>query len=182
MLKQLESGCRVIKVAMGKVRNETMEHRFYRFQLLARRNQKGTPWPEKVASWIYSIAADYGLSLARPLAGVAAAFLLFAVAFQRLGAAACAKRGGCPVPKLADNATALVDPAAWTEALTFSASRLLIFGPFDLVSKTYIQSIKSSGGGWLELAVRGLATLESLIGVVLLFAFGLALRRRFQIG
>ncbi|MGL4541790.1 MAG: pentapeptide repeat-containing protein, partial [Polymorphobacter sp.] len=67
LLKELEGGCRVAKVAMGKARDEIKEQQFYRFQLIARRHQPTIPRTEWLASQIFSFTADYGLSLSRPL-------------------------------------------------------------------------------------------------------------------
>lgn len=173
LVKELEGGCRVVKVAMGKARNELVEQRYYRFQLIARRHQPGTPWPEKAASWLYGAASNYGLSLSRPLAGLGVTFIGFALLYAGLAIAA----DDCAVVIEASR-----QPARWFNVLSMSASRLFPFGAFDMVSRDWLAALEQVAGPAPVLAARGLATLQSLISVILIFLFGLAIRRRFQVG
>lgn len=172
LLRELEGGCRTVKVAMAKAKDEAMVQRYYRFELIARQKQPGTPWFERRASQLYGLVSDYGLSPTRPLIGLGVVVLSFAALFWGFRAIATGTAGGW-------------DGAG--SALSMSLSRIFPFGAFDLFSKEWIRSAIVVGGGlqkesgW-DLTVRLLATLESLIALILTFLFGLALRRRFQIG
>lgn len=172
LLKELEGGCRTVKVAMARAKDAAMEQRYYRFELIARRHQAGTPWPERWASRLYGVTSDYGLSLNRPLIGLGVVVALFALLFAGFRMAVVAR-------------WLTLDEVGGAVAMSFS--RVFPFGAFDMVSKGWIEKAVLIGNGlqkqsgW-ELVARGLATLESLLAVILIFLFGLALRRRFQIG
>src|SRR5262249_38409208 len=91
-LKELEGGCRAIKLAMGRERDEQMEQRYYRFQLMSRRRQKGAPFGEKLFSLLYGAFGDYGASMVRPfialgviLVGFAAVYYSYAATLGLLG-------------------------------------------------------------------------------------------------
>ena len=169
LLEQLEGGCRTVKVAMGKARDELMEQRYYRFQLKARRLQAGTPWLEKVSSRVYALTSDYGLSLSRPLFSLLVLLLVFAAIYWAIPTT--------PIPSPA--ATPWVAPTPAPDALSMSASRMFPFGAFESVSSNYVAAAQA--GGAPTLAVRAIASLQSLIAATLVFLFGLALRRRFQV-
>jgi hypothetical protein len=166
LLKELEGGCRTIKVAMGGARNEVMEQRHYRFQLIARREQAGVPRGEKLVSHLFGFASDYGMSLWRPAVGLVAVLVLFSLVYAGFWIAT----GGF----------------AWNDmlrSLEMAASRIFPFGAFDDVSKCWFIGLIERGvtTGTLIFA-RSLASLQSLIALLLIFLFGLAIRRRFKVG
>ena len=68
-LAQLESGCRTIKIAMGKARDEVREQAYYRLQLRARHARSDIDGWEKAIGWLYGVSSDFGSSLSRPLGG-----------------------------------------------------------------------------------------------------------------
>lgn len=172
LLKELEGGCRAIKVSMGAARDEIMEQRYYRFQLRARREQAGVPWFERQVSHLYGVTADYGLSLWRPLLG-----LLLLITYST---------GLYIVLKTLAEGTTL-DASQIGDCLLMSLSRIFPFGAFEGVSDNWIKEFLKVDekfvreAGW-SLVVRGFATLQSLIALVLVFLFGLAVRRRFKVG
>lgn len=186
LLKELEGGCRAIKVAMGRDRDEAMEQRYYRFQLIARRKQKGTPVAEKLYSWLYATFSDYGMGLWQPFATLLALTLGFGALYWGWGEGLRGwPHGFSPIPNGA------IDQEAW-DALLLSANN--VFRPFGVWSSEFHTSF---GAGWVKdflsafdapneggqrLAIRLTATLQSILAVVLFFLFGLAVRRRFQIG
>lgn len=178
-LRELESGCRVVKLAMGRDRNEVLEQRYYRFQLIARRRQKKTPGWEKLFSHLYALTSDYGTSMVKPFAALAFSLMLFAAGYLSLG---LALDGAAP-----SNAVGDVVSDAWSAA-TFSWNNT--FRPLSALS---VDVVRAGDGSWLAallyefgpgpgFGVRALATLQSLLAIVLAFLFALAVRRRFQIG
>lgn len=171
-LNELEAGCRALKNAMGAQRNEKLEQRYYKFQLIAEREQRRTSRWVKVFSGLYAAFSDYGASMARPLGALMAMIVAFAGVFW---AWARALAGGFATPGWA------FDPG-FLEALRYSLSRVLPFGAFGAERKDWpwLDRFLSDAGAW-SLAVRAVASLESLFAIVLAFLFALAVRRRFQI-
>jgi hypothetical protein len=173
-LQQIEGGCRALKNALGRDRDEILEQRYYRFQLIARRKQTGVPWTEKLFSLLYDWTSRYGASIGRPFAALLFLVLMFAVGFfaAKYGIVQIAQR-------LAEgDASRLYKDAA--EALTFSASRVFPFGAFEDVSAKWISEFNPDAP-LATLAVRVFASVESGIALALVFVFGLAVRRKFQI-
>ncbi len=166
LLKELEGGCRTIKVAMGAARNEIMEQRYYRFQLRARREQAGVPRFERWVSYLFGYSADYGLSLTRPLAGLGILLLVFTV-----------------VHALFWHATGSFDDAGAVKSVEMAASRMFPFGAFELVSRDWFDELACRGAyPYTLLCARLFASLQSLLALLLIFLFGLAVRRRFKVG
>jgi len=166
LLKELEGGCRTIKVAMGAARNEIMEQRYYRFQLLARREQAGVPRIERWVSHLFGYAADYGLSLTRPLIGLGLLLLVFTVIYAIFW-----------------HATGRFGSDGLIKSIEMAASRMFPFGAFELVSKSWFEAIACRGAyPFTLLCARLFATLQSLLALLLIFLFGLAVRRRFKVG
>ncbi|MGL4541789.1 MAG: hypothetical protein ACRCUI_04685 [Polymorphobacter sp.] len=67
----------------------------------------------------------------------------------------------------------------WPTALAVSASRIFPFGGFGEDYKTWLNALAAAGQG--RFLAESLATLESLCALILIFLFGLALRRRFKV-
>jgi predicted small integral membrane protein len=166
LLKELEGGCRTIKVAMGAARNDVLEQRYYRFELLARQRQSGIPYFERIASQTYGLVGNYGLSLIRPMTALSVVIATCTVLLLALRRAVTGElQGGADL----------------LMALSLSLGRVFPFGAFSSVKDEWFQVFYSQGEGWKILA-QTIVTLESLFAVALIFLFGLALRRRFQIG
>ena len=166
LLKELEGGCRTIKVAMGAARNEIMEHRFYRYQLLARREQAGVPKSERMISHIFDISANYGLSLTKPLIGLFILVLVFTIIYSFFW-----------------NATGQFSETAAMKSVEMAASRLFPFGAFEDVSKNWFKSLEERGAyHYTIFSARIIGSIQSLISLVLIFLFGLGVRRRFKVG
>lgn len=181
LLRELEGGCRAVKVALGRDRDEAMEQRYYRYQLIARRKQRATPLPERLYSHLYGTFSDYGMGLWQPFATLLTLTLGFGVLYWVWGAAL--------------QGEALFEPGfdqnIW-DALQLSANN--VFRPFGVWSSEFNESAGSAWArGFLRafdqpneagqrLAIRLVATLQSIFAVVLFFLFALAVRRRFQIG
>ncbi len=181
---ELELAFRTLKLAMENIRDRDREQTFYRYELICRRRQSTTFWGERLFSQGYGLIANYGGSLFRPIATLAILTVLFGLGYWAWAAA------------LQDRALVLWGPGgvqndAW-DALLFSANN--VFRPFNawgaeadqsawlkalLAARTGEEGVVH-GGGW-RLAIRLVATLQSLFAIVLAFLFALAVRRRFQI-
>ena len=185
LLKELEGGCRTVKVSMGRERDEVMEQRYYRYQLIARRRQAGTPIAEKFYSWLYAVFSDYGMGLWQPFATLLVLTLSFGGVYWVWGELLQ------PGAKPALFTSGALDQDVW-HALLLSANN--VFRPFGVWSSEFQDSM---GSDWIRnflvafnaeraggqiLAIRLVATLQSILAVILFFLFGLAVRRRFQIG
>ncbi len=172
-LEQIEGGCRNLKNALGRDRDEILEQRYYRFQLIARRKQASTPRTEKFLSILYGLTANYGASLGRPLASMAVVVVVFAIVFWLI------KVG-------AENASVAIleirhgqmDETV-REALDFSLSRVFPFGAFEDISKHWIDGFEVKKT-FATLGLRVLASIESVFALALVFVFSLAVRRKFQ--
>lgn len=191
---KLEACYRTLKLAMEENRDRAMEGYFFKLELKARRKRrdKDVPWWERVVSHMYEAVSDFGLSILRPLAWLfvlsvvmGGVFYSFASVldsnFQPFGASV-------PEDKLssysAQIGTNIVHDVY--SALTFSFNN--VFRPFSALSAegidpkepSWAASLLYGYGPGLGLGVRLLATFQSLASIMLVFLFGLAMRRRFQ--
>ncbi|MBL8531418.1 MAG: pentapeptide repeat-containing protein [Hyphomonadaceae bacterium] len=170
-LKQLESGCRVLKQAMAQASNKPYENMLYRFELQARRAQRDTPLWEKTLSHLYGLASNYGASMTRPFLALGVLLVVFAAHFYALGV----------IHGLVGES---ITRDAW-QAWDFSFAN--VFRPLSSLSGSDFERgtlahrlLTIDTPGWTS-AVRALSTLQSLLAIVLAFLFALAVRRRFQI-
>jgi hypothetical protein len=176
-LRQLERGCRVLKLAMEKASNKSREQLFYRFELQARRAQTGLPLGEKTFSGLYALASDYGASMWRPLLALAFLIALFAGVFWAFAAVLD--------PFVAPQLLAGPWNAQLWSALDFSWAN--VFKPLQALGEastkdgSMMRLMLTEAGDGYAFGVRALATLQSLLAIVLAFLFALAVRRRFQI-
>lgn len=171
-LRELERGCRVLKLAFERAADKTREQLLYRFELQARRAQIKLAPGEALFSDLYALSADYGASMVRPFVALAVVVTLFAAAYLALG---------CGIGVTRD-----VDYLS-SAAQAFEFSLTNTFRPFSALSAEDIRE-ESLGGRLLTydaltaLGTRVLSILQALLSIVLAFLFALAVRRRFQIG
>lgn len=168
LLREFEDSCRVLKSAMGRLRNEILEQRYYRYQLIARRRQASAPLWERLLSLLYAAFGDYGNSMFRPMAALAISVAAFGVLFF----------GWCGTLGFAhgqaDNH--LLEAMKFSLANTFRPlSTLDAQGDF----KGAVGHMLSSDTWW-SFWLKVVAVLQSLLALALAFLFGLAVRRRFQ--
>lgn len=170
-LKQLERGCRVLKQVMEKASNKSREQLLYRFELQARRIQRGLPLGEAMFSDLYALASDYGASMVRPFLALAVLIGAFTAIF--LGWAWAL--GG------------VAEEGAYPSALqAFDLSWANVFKPLSALTAegatgSALAKTLLGGDPLAASLVRVVATVESLFAIVLAFLFALAVRRRFQI-
>lgn len=165
----MEGGCRSLRNAARSNSESPAELAYYRFELLARRAHRSTPTWQKAALSLYESSSACGTSMLQPFATLVAVFFGFGVGFFAWSLAAGMVSS--------DHIT-----YGW-EAASYSWRN--IFRPFTAASDELsgIQSIDRllERGAATEFGVRAAATLESLAAVSLVFLFGLAARRRFQL-
>ncbi|UUX51777.1 pentapeptide repeat-containing protein [Nisaea acidiphila] len=178
----LEGGLRVLKTAMEAEKDHMQEHRFFRFELQAKRRRPSVSRLEKVASWSYGLLSDYGNSMGRPLAALGLSVLLLWVVYWGWGLSLDPSFLGVEKERTALEFSIrnVVQPfSPWTAT---TRSTLFELDIVKIVScgKPAETACPSNGGfGWL--AFRLLATLQSVFSLLLAFLFALALRKKFQI-
>ena len=169
----LEAGCTTLKRAMEQVSDKNRAQRFFKFELLARQQRPSTPWLVKRFTTLYGWTADYGGSIARPLISLAVTWLAFAFIYGLTAYFTQVK-------------PASIAGYIWGP-LEFSASH--IFRPLFIWSTStpspdisWIGKFRAQlyGGEWF--IIKLIATLQSFASLTLLFLFGLATKRKFQIG
>ena len=80
-------------------------------------------------------------------------------------------------------ATGNLDSASLIKSIEMAASRIFPFGAFEEISKNWFNELECRGAyPWTVLCARLFASLQSLIALLLIFLFGLAVRRRFKVG
>ncbi|WP_193171688.1 pentapeptide repeat-containing protein [Nisaea nitritireducens] len=177
----LERGLRELKRAMAEEKDHGQEHRFFRFELQAKRHRPSIPLWEKIASWSYGVLSDYGNSIGRPLSALVLSVLAFWVIYWIWGASLDQSFHGLEKER---------------SALEFSIRNVMQpFGPWTATVKSTLfqleivkivtcggppaEACTPTGPGWLSF--RLLATLQSVLSLLLAFLFALALRKKFQI-
>ncbi|HOY77739.1 MAG TPA: pentapeptide repeat-containing protein [Hyphomonadaceae bacterium] len=186
-LRELEGGCRAVKLAMGRDRNELLEQRFYRFQLMARVQQAATPKAEKMSSLIYATFSDYGASIWRPLIILLSSTFVMGVVFwiwtkvispRRLNL--CFTGDGCKLDR--DLLDAITFAATnFFKPLWVWGEKSFVDGSALITRDAIISTFGAEGEEGSLLLLRLVSTFQSFSGIVLLFLFGLSVRRRFQI-
>ncbi|MGF1483690.1 MAG: pentapeptide repeat-containing protein [Opitutales bacterium] len=173
-LTALKDGARVLRDAMEVRKDNVPEQQFYRFELIARRKLTGTPFWAKVVSCGYGLFGNYGTSIARPILCVLLAFIGFALAYGGLGFAAIEYTGH-------------LGREVWTDAALISGGNT--FRPLWIWGTAFaarpptegLSEILLAGKDWVKVLTLLLATLQSILSIILFFLFALAVRRRFQI-
>lgn len=164
-LRSLEGGCRVLKQSMEKASDKVREQMFYAFELTARRHQQDISRAERLFSYAYAGTADYGRSIARPLWLLVLTIPLFTIFYWFIF-------------YIQGKST---DSELIYQSLSLSFGRVFPFGLWQsntLAYQTDVLQLRDTGMG---LALRLLATLQSLLALIFAFLVGLALRRRFHI-
>lgn len=186
---KLEDGFRILKRAMEENRNRPEEGRFFELELRARRQRRGpaVPFWERALSDLYRWSSDYGNSAIRPVMWLLVLIPCFAAIYSSLAT----------LPIRAPTGT------EWVEALNYSAGRMVPFGPWGSVppactvmgrlldlqptaeqisrNPACVSNLRNGYGPWTAFGISALATLQSLLALILAFLAALAARRRFQI-
>lgn len=176
LLTRLQNGFRTVKLAAETCRDRVAEQRFYRWELICRRKQRATPFPERIFSLLYAGVSNYGGSALLPMVFVLLAWLAFSGAYWAWSEALLGN------PLSAFNGSQI--PSGFYEAGKFSAGA--IFRPFGFwvvtpSSGEWERAFLDGHGSGHGLFVRLVGSLQSLLGLILFFLTALAIRRRFQI-
>ncbi|MGE0740992.1 MAG: pentapeptide repeat-containing protein [Hyphomonadaceae bacterium] len=173
MLACLQRGYRAVKNAAENERDRVAEQRFYRCELISRNLQSTTSNAERIFSLLYGLSSNYGGSSKLPLFWIFVFWILFAGLYQTWGGFS-----GASAVVGADLLT------SWAEAAKLSAHA--IFRPFAIWADTFPaggwqRELLDGGGSGQGLAVRIVASAQSVLALALFFLTALAVRRRFQI-
>jgi len=169
-----EKAFQTLKIAAENNRSHTDQQIFFALELKSRRKRKDARvgWPEKLFSYAYEFASDFGQSVTRPL------FHLFVTIPGLLIFAYWALiegRFGEPMPWSSDFFWSVFLPSLNPLTSTLEAwdtmARALCVTPPDSLFCAVDPPIE----------IEAVATLHRILVLVLFFLLGLAIRRRFQI-
>lgn len=186
----LESGCRAVKIAMGRARDDVREQAYYRLQVRARQQRSDIDWSEKIVAWIYGVVSDFGSSLWRPLL----ALLLVTVCSGYIYAFwAASLNVGRLVPLLGRDAVFEGQGVALSALKPFStleSPREMFLSDRsrpnvdpdrrgDVASRSLVGVLTINPA--VALGFRIVTMGQVVVSTLLIFLFGLAVKRRFQI-
>ncbi len=199
--EELEACCRTLKLAMEDKRDRVEEGKFFSLEIKTRRRRRrpNVPYWERLMSDIYGGTSDYGNSVVRPVGWILGSIFLFGLIYLALGNwnFASMMPWNWPWSWPWEWRWSVILPWNWHvenwnwaefwQAMSYSAGRVLGFGPWSDVPEagTMMGDLLNTGGTGLgtqtAFGVRFLASLQTLIAIILVFLSGLAVRRRFQI-
>jgi hypothetical protein len=162
----VESGCRTLRKVAEAAGDVNSEHLWHRSELIARKARGDSAASEKGFSNLYGLLADYGLSIARPFGVLAFSIIVFGLLYGWLG-------GACWFGRL--------DLHSIEEGFGYSLNRTIPIGVFGDESNPWRHHLLGSGGQLLHIAIRAVATAQSLFSAVLIYLGVMAIRRKFRI-
>ncbi|MBI4536203.1 MAG: pentapeptide repeat-containing protein [Ignavibacteriae bacterium] len=162
-LRELERGCRALRQAMEKAADKPRERMFHRYEMFARTSLCSMLWSEKIVSLFYRWLSNYGDSIARPLGWLLVVLLpMFGVMYTVWGVATVSWE---------------VLLSALPHGLAVSAARLFLIGPWNSEKNPLYPTLMAKS----PILFPTVATLESILGGILIFLLALAIRRRFHV-
>ena len=199
-LSRMISGVRVVRLASQSRGDKLSEAHLHALELAAYQRLSTTNGASRTFARLYGLLSDYGCSLSKPIAWGGLLFLVSAFLYVLLNEMSqstsylqhvdwpqvfhqLSRRDFSIVPESLRH----VDFCEIGQAFLYSLSRIIPVGPWqDLV---FTDSILSTGKGasispssWQKIVVVIVATLQSLFSAIFIFLFGLAARRKFQVG
>lgn len=176
-MERYERSYGALKQKAADIGNTKYERFFHTLELRARRRRRGdrdAPFLDNLASGVYDMASEYGQSIGRPI------IILFVVLFPIFSGLYFLFAGVWSM-----------DAAG--EALTFSARQIV--KPFSVWGREFSEgAIPGSSSNWIglliggdeassfrALAVRLIASVESIAAIMLIFLTGLAVKRSFSV-
>lgn len=189
---------KLARIAEGQ-RNRRHAAQFHRLELKAHRLRSDSDPFERFFSWLYDVLGGYGESIWRPLAAATIGSFAFALVYWSWAV------GGISLDFMLSHLPWIgrmsPDPE-FVPALRFSVENMV--RPFSVWSvdggqtpcrfvdqllaqlqecrSSLIASKTSAELALHDLAVRVTASVQTILSLTLLFLFGLALRRKFQVG
>ena len=164
--QKVESGCRTLRKVAEAAGDVHGEHLWHRFELIARKTRGESAASEKGFSYLYGLLADYGLSIGRPFAVLAISTLFFGFLYSWLGGS---KWFGA------------LDVRSLAEGFGYSLNRTLPIGVFGDDDNAWRKALLGGGGEIGRIAVRILATAQTVLSAVLIYLGIMAIRRKFRI-
>ncbi|MEQ8444108.1 MAG: pentapeptide repeat-containing protein [Alphaproteobacteria bacterium] len=146
---------RKLKEIAKSANDHEQEINFFAMELRAKRGNE-TDLFGAVANFLYEVSSGYGYCASRPFYWLLFLFVLFAFVFNRI----------------ADR------PDVWG-SMRLSLSNIFTFLPYTREIRSVALNEMFSSSEYPEI-IHWLSVLESLLGVVLIFLFGLTLRNRFR--
>ena len=186
--EELEGCYRTLKLAMEDKRDRVEEGKFFSLEIKTRRRRRrpNVLYWERLMSDLYGGTSDYGNSVVRPVAWILLFMLVFGVLYALQGSSSLLG-WDWKVPNFAELG----------QGFSYSAGRVFGFGPWgsepeactmmgQLLNvqpeKDVICADGHNGWGvWTAFGIKALATVQTLMAIILVFLSGLAVRRRFQI-
>jgi hypothetical protein len=199
-LLRLIAGARVIRLASQSSGDKFSEAQLHALELAAYQRLSTTNAVSRRFACLYGLLSDYGCSLSKPIAWGGVLLLVSAFFYALLNemSQSTSYLQHVDWPQVFHQLSRRdllrvleslrhVDFCEIGQALLYSLSRVIPVGPWqDLV---FTDSILSTGKGvsispssWQKIVVVIVATLQSLFSAVFIFLFGLAARRKFQVG
>ncbi|KCZ88064.1 hypothetical protein HJA_10795 [Hyphomonas jannaschiana VP2] len=178
----LSGGYRTLKNIAREHGDFFLEQTYYRYEIKSRMKRPKVSMWEKAVAAMYGAVSDYGSSVARPFVALFAGLIVFSTVYLAIGLAV-----DPPVDPSAPEVSVVSQDMVW-QSWEFSWNNT--FRPLSALSTdapregdvSRLQGrLLYDHGGAVAALVRGVATLQSLLSVVLAFLFALAVRRRFQI-
>jgi hypothetical protein len=165
--KAVEGGCRALQKLAEQRGDVHLEHFWHRAEIIARRVRGDTSAAERLFSTLYGLFADYGLSISRPFLALGALTGVLTLVYAWLG-------GPCWLG-------VSIDWASLEEALGFSLNRVIPVGVFGDDVSNWRKDLLGSGGDLPNIAIRTLATAQSIASAILIYLGVMAIRRKFRI-
>ena len=159
--EESSSAYRTLKLQMENVRARREEAMFYALEQQCLRNNKNIPRSVKLFSWLYDVTSTYGQSVGKPLAWLFATFMLFPLIYTSVCDVCCNFKSSFDMTKVGES---------------FALSVQQMVNPFWIWRSTEFPDWASTN----LLAIKYIATLQSLVSLAFIALFLLALRWRFK--
>ncbi len=171
ILQGLSSGLRILKLSMASQGNREREHSFFSMEIRSRSRRLDIDPALKSLTFLYGITSNFGNSIVRPIITL----IVMIIYFGAIGSAFARYQGVMADTSHADRLLEFMNLSLNNSIRPFS-----IIGEDPKLNGTPIQQLLSRGQG-IRLIVNFISTIQSLASISLLFLFGLAIRRRYQI-
>jgi hypothetical protein len=162
----VENGCRTLRKLAEDRGDVHQEHFWHRAEIISRRATGENAFSEKGFSHLYGWLADYGLSISRPFFALAVSTICFAFLYAWLGG---------------ETWIGAVDIRSIGEGFGYSLNRTLPIGVFVDENDTWRKELLGGGGHITSIAIRMIATLQTVFSAVLIYLGVMAIRRKFRI-
>jgi hypothetical protein len=162
----VEDGCRTLRKLAESRGDVHQEFFWHRAEIVSRRVTGQSPFSERLFSRLYGLTANYGLSISRPFTALVILTAIFAALYAWVGG-----------PSWVGS----VDLKSIEEGLGFSLNRMFPIGVFGDEQNIWREHLLGSGGELHHIAIRTIATAQSVVSAVLIYLGVMAVRRKFRI-